>query len=207
MPGVDTMVVVLLSNRDNADKPRDDHDRESSVCNLLNFRSAHDPGVWARFRRDSAGDSLGVVQDQRPPTRFHAQNLQFQLPTTTGNDTRGVRALLRRIARNPPLTRRFTRTTSSLVRKKSAKLTQRGATMTLSWRPACCRRSPATDARTVQRRLGRRVAEPPHTSASRRPRTRPAVGPRGSASHRVMEHPHMLGAGHVRALLCQPSAM
>ena len=53
--------------------------------------------VWARFRRDSAGDSLEVVHDQRPPTPFHAQNRQFQPPPTTANDTWGVRALLRRL--------------------------------------------------------------------------------------------------------------
>jgi hypothetical protein len=54
-------------------------------------------GWWARFRRDSAGDSFEVVQDQRPPTPFHAQNRQFQLPTTTANDTWGVWGLLRRL--------------------------------------------------------------------------------------------------------------
>jgi hypothetical protein len=48
------------------------------------------PCVWARFRRDSAGDSLEVVHDQRPPTPFHAQNRQFQPLTTTANDTWGV---------------------------------------------------------------------------------------------------------------------
>ena len=83
------------------------HDR-TRRCNLLNpmkkirnsaisVRSAHGPCVWARFRRDSAGDSLEVVHDQRPPTPFHAQNRQFQPPTTTANDTWGVRALLRRL--------------------------------------------------------------------------------------------------------------
>jgi hypothetical protein len=50
--------------------------------------------VWARFRRDPAGDSLEVVHDQRPPTPFHAQNRQFQSPPTTANDTWVVRALL-----------------------------------------------------------------------------------------------------------------
>jgi hypothetical protein len=48
------------------------------------------PCVWTRFRRDSAGDSLEVVHDQRPPTPFHAQNRQFQPLTTTANDTWGV---------------------------------------------------------------------------------------------------------------------
>jgi hypothetical protein len=62
--------------------------------------------LWARFRRDSAGDSLEVVHDQHPPTPFHAQNRQFQPPTTTANDTWGVRALLRRVALKLPLTRR-----------------------------------------------------------------------------------------------------
>jgi hypothetical protein len=53
-----------------------------------------------RFRRDSAGDSFEVVHDQRQPTRFDAQNRQFQAHATTTNDTRGVRALLRCVASN-----------------------------------------------------------------------------------------------------------
>jgi hypothetical protein len=51
--------------------------------------------------QDSAAGSLEVVHDQRPPTPFHAQNLQFQPPPTTANDTWGVRALLRRLILTP----------------------------------------------------------------------------------------------------------
>jgi hypothetical protein len=87
-----------------------------SAAKLLPRKSE---AFWARFRRDSAGDSLEVVHDQRPPTTCHAQNRQFQLPTTTPNDTWRVRALLRRVAATPRwLGQRHQ--PSSRVRKKSA---------------------------------------------------------------------------------------
>jgi hypothetical protein len=80
----------------------------SSTCSLYEEQSAiwlfpfvaRGPRVWARFRRDSAGDSLEVVHNQRPPNAVLRSDSAIQASYITTNDSQGVRALLRCIALN-----------------------------------------------------------------------------------------------------------